>query len=52
LTIKRHVTAALKGDIDSAAMLLKMRAHAIKHGDIGPVIIRIQNALPQFPNEA
>jgi hypothetical protein len=41
LTIKRHVTAALNGDVGSAAMLLKMRAQAIRLGDIGPVIIRI-----------
>ena len=41
LAIKRHVAAALNGDVGSAAMLLKMRAQAIRLGDIGPVIIRI-----------
>jgi Family of unknown function (DUF5681) len=51
LTIKRHVTAALNGDVGSAVMLLKMRAHAEKRGDIGPLIIRIENALPPMPYE-
>jgi hypothetical protein len=49
LAIKRHVTAALNGDVGSAAMLLKMRAQAIRLGDIGPIIIRIENALPPMP---
>src|SRR5271154_7013209 len=38
LAIKRHVAAALNGDVGSAAMLLKMRAQAIKLGDTGPLI--------------
>ena len=51
LAIKRHVTAALNGDVGSAAMLLKMRAQAIKLGDTGPLIIRVENALPPMPYE-
>ena len=51
LAIKRHVTAALNGDVGSAAMLLKMRAQAIKLGDTGPLIIRVENALPSMPYE-
>ena len=51
LTIKRHVTSALNGDVGSAAMLLKMRAHAVRRGDIGPLIVRIENALPPLPYE-
>jgi hypothetical protein len=46
LAIKRHITAALDGDVGSAAMLLKVRAHAIGLGDTGPLIIQIVNALP------
>ena len=46
LAIKRHVAAALNGDIGSAAMLLKMRAQANRLGDVGPMIIRIEGALP------
>jgi hypothetical protein len=46
LAIKRHIASALSGDIGSAAMLLKMRAHAIEFGDTGPLIVRIVNALP------
>jgi len=51
LVIKRHVAGALNGDIGSAAMLLKMRARALRSGDIGPLIIRIENSLPPFPYE-
>ena len=51
LAIKRHVAAALNGDVGSAAMLLKMRAHAKRFGDTGPLIIHIVNALPPFPYE-
>ena len=43
LVIKRHVTAALNGDVGSAAMLLKMRAHGMKFGDAGPLIITLVN---------
>jgi hypothetical protein len=32
-------------------MLLKMRAQAIKLGDTGPLIIRVENALPPMPYE-
>ena len=51
LALKRHINAALNGDIGSAAMLLKMRARAEKLGDIGPLIIQLENALPLFPHE-
>jgi Family of unknown function (DUF5681) len=51
LAIKRHVTAALNGDVGGAAMLLKMRAQAIRLGDTGPLIIRIENALPPMRYE-
>jgi hypothetical protein len=51
LAIKRHVTAALNGDVGSAAVLLKMRAQAIRLGDTGPLIIQIVNALPPMRYE-
>ena len=42
LTIRRLAALAIKGDVSSAALLLKMRAHAEKHpDDSGPTIIRI-----------
>ena len=44
LAIKRHVTAALNGDVGSAAILLKMRAQAMKSGDEGPLIVTIVNS--------
>jgi hypothetical protein len=46
LTIRRLAASATSGDVASAAMLLKMRAHAEKNGDTSPTIIRIFNALP------
>jgi Family of unknown function (DUF5681) len=51
LAIKRHIAAALNGDVGSAAMLLKMRAQAIRCGDVGPLIIRLENSLPPLPYE-
>ena len=33
---------ALKGDIGAAAMLLKIRAHCAKYGDINPTIITLR----------
>jgi hypothetical protein len=47
LAIKRHVAAALNGDVGGIAMLLKIRAHRLKFGDTGPLIKRIVNALPR-----
>jgi hypothetical protein len=49
--IKRHITAALNGDVGSTIMLLKMRAQAIGLGDTAPLIIQIVNALPPLPYE-
>jgi hypothetical protein len=39
LMIRRLGSAALKGDVGAAAMLLKIRAHCEKYGDINPTII-------------
>jgi hypothetical protein len=44
LAIKRHIAAALNGDVGSAA-------NAIRFGDTGPLIIQIVNALPPMPVE-
>jgi Family of unknown function (DUF5681) len=46
LTVRRLTASATNGDVGSAAMLLKMRAHAKKNGDTSPTVIRIFNALP------
>jgi hypothetical protein len=35
-------SAALKGDVGAAAMLLKIRAHCEKYGDINPTILRFR----------
>jgi hypothetical protein len=42
LLIKRFGALALKGDIGAAAMLLKMRAHFEKNGDVNPEVITIK----------
>jgi len=39
LMIRRLGSAAVKGDVGAAAMLLKIRAHCEKYGDINPTII-------------
>ncbi|WP_051335340.1 DUF5681 domain-containing protein [Methylocapsa acidiphila] len=46
LTIRKLAAAAVKGDVGGAASLLKMRAHAQKHGDAGPLIIKVIGGLP------
>src|SRR5271169_2575383 len=43
LAIKRHVISALNGDVGSTAILLKMRAQAMKFGDAGPLVVNIVN---------
>ena len=48
LAIRRLVASAIKGDVASAAWLLKMRAHAEKYGDTGPTIFRIVGGLPDL----
>ena len=42
LTIKGFGGAALKGDVGAAAMLLNIRAHFEKHGDINPRKITVR----------
>ena len=42
LMIRSLGAAALKGDIGAAAMLLQIRAHCEKHGDITPTIITLR----------
>lgn len=46
VAVRTLAAKAVKGEIASAEMLLRMRAHAEKHGDPGPLVIRIINALP------
>ena len=42
LMIRSLGLKALKGDISAAAMLLKIRAHCEKYGDINPTIITLR----------
>jgi hypothetical protein len=46
LAIRKLVASAINGDVNSAAMLLKVRRHADKNGDTEPTIIRVNNSLP------
>ena len=39
--IRKLFSEAMRGDVGSAALLLKMREHAETHGDIGPTVIKI-----------
>jgi hypothetical protein len=48
LTIRRLAASATKGDVASAAWLLKMRTHAEKFGDTGPIIIRVSGGPPDL----
>ena len=48
LTIRRLAVSAVKGDVGSAASPLKMRAHAEKYCETGPMIIRVINAVPDW----
>jgi hypothetical protein len=46
LTIKRFGAAALEGNVGAAEMLLTMRAHFEKHGDINPrIVTRIERVI-------
>jgi len=46
VVIRTRAAKAVKGDVASAAQLLKMRTHAEKNGDGGPRVIKVINALP------
>jgi hypothetical protein len=46
LVIRKLVASAINGDVNSAAMLLKVRCHAEKYGGTEPTIVTIFNALP------
>ena len=50
--LKTLINSAVKGDTKSAAMILIMRAHARKHGNLGAKqIIEVENWLPDYPGE-
>jgi hypothetical protein len=50
LAIRHLVSQATKGDLDSAATLLKLRAHAKKHIDeAGGMVITIRGGFPDPP---
>jgi hypothetical protein len=51
LTIRTHVNLALKGAVRSAETLLKLRAHAQRHGDLGVQRIFTTDWLPDRPGQ-
>ena len=44
LAIKRHIAAALKGDLGAANRLLRIRREALKRGGGGPYVIGLVNS--------
>jgi Family of unknown function (DUF5681) len=49
LSIKNYAYSASKGDVASAALLLKILARSKKGGDLGPMVVVVENALPDMP---
>ena len=47
LMVRRLAAQAVKGDVASAAQLLMLRVHAQKHGDTGPLVIKVTGGLPE-----
>jgi hypothetical protein len=45
LAIRRLAAKAVKGDAASASLVLKLRAHAQKHGDSGAIVISVSGGL-------
>jgi hypothetical protein len=53
LVLMRYIADAIKGDVGSAAMLLRMRTEALKHGDTGGIIrIHITGGMQRPPPKA
>jgi hypothetical protein len=51
LTLKTHVQRALNGDVRSAEILLKLRAHAQRFGDTLVHKIQMSDWLPDYPGQ-
>ena len=47
-SLEKHVRRALTGDVEAAAALLRLRAHAQRLGDAGIERIQIDDWLPDF----
>jgi len=48
LSIRNYAYSASRGDVASAALLLKVLKHLKKGNDLGPDIVVIENALPDI----
>jgi hypothetical protein len=51
LLVKKLVAVATNGDAGGADLLLRLRSHAIKFGDSGPLIIKITGGLRAARND-
>jgi Family of unknown function (DUF5681) len=51
LTVRNQINRALGGDVQSAAMLLKLLIHAGRHGDIGTRKVFVKNWLRDHPGQ-
>ena len=49
--IRKLFSEAIRGNVSSAAALLKMREHIQNHGDVGPIVIMIRGGLPDKGGE-
>jgi uncharacterized protein DUF5681 len=50
-TIKRLISDTFKGDMKAAAALLKLYAHAQRHGDAGVQVMEVRDWLPDYPGQ-
>jgi hypothetical protein len=51
LTLRNYVRLALKGDVNAAEILLRLRAHAQRFGDAGNNRVEVHDWLPDHPGQ-
>jgi hypothetical protein len=51
LSLKLLVDRAIKGNLDAADLILRVRAHALRHGGAGVESLQIADWLPDYPGQ-
>jgi hypothetical protein len=51
MSLAMLVDKAAVGDIEAAKLILKIRAHAERHGDAGIDQILVENWMPDYPGQ-
>jgi hypothetical protein len=51
LTLRTLIGRAVKGDVKAAELLLRLRAHAQRYGDVGVRRIHLKDWLPDYPGQ-